>query len=104
MRYVFPLTYNRLTVIKFTRLDHRGRKWVECLCQCGEGHEARFDSVRSGKIKSCGCLNREALKRNSWQRAVKILIDDEWVTIPKLIKILRQVKGSSWIITMSKGV
>lgn len=59
-----------LTGMKFSRLEvlgkaerplttnHPGSFW-KCKCDCGEESIARSDALKSGRIKSCGCLHRE---------------------------------------------
>lgn len=43
--------------------DHYNR-YVEFICECGTIKWARFYSLTSGRIKSCGCFNKsETLKR-----------------------------------------
>lgn len=51
--------YGRLTAIKRVEsaLDIRP-VWL-FRCECGNTHIARGNDVRSGRIKSCGCLHRE---------------------------------------------
>ena len=63
--------YENLTGKKFGKLTaiayngKRGRKsyWV-CQCECGGLKEVRADSLKAGKIQSCGCLKREQDKIN----------------------------------------
>lgn len=44
-----------LTAIK--RVENRGLETMyECLCECGNTHIARASSIKSGMVKSCGCL------------------------------------------------
>lgn len=57
----FDLTgeiFGRLTVIGF---DHKanGHKYYKCKCECGNEHIASACNLKSGMIKSCGCLKRE---------------------------------------------
>ncbi len=65
---------NRVSLagLKFTRLrvlhampDSKGSgkgryrsQWM-CVCDCGENRIVKTEGLKSGKIKSCGCLNRE---------------------------------------------
>lgn len=50
--------HGRLLIIE--ELESRnGRRWVMCLCDCGNKHEVRLSHVRTGRTKSCGCLLRE---------------------------------------------
>lgn len=50
--------FNRLTVIAEASSKNKKTYW-KCKCDCGKIIEARTDSLKSGKIKSCGCLNTE---------------------------------------------
>lgn len=47
--------FNKLTVLS----EHKIRKRIYCfcLCECGNTKDIRKDSVLSGAIKSCGCIN-----------------------------------------------
>lgn len=53
----------RLTVVAYAPdyVSPRGRHWPNCICRCdcGQMHTARADSLKSGLVKSCGCLSRE---------------------------------------------
>ena len=51
--------YGRLTVI--SRAGNIGRRtaWV-CNCDCGNPHIARGNSLRTGEVKSCGCIQQAA--------------------------------------------
>lgn len=57
---------------KFERLTAVGRigskcghaLWI-CRCECGKTTEAMSCDLKSGKVKSCGCLNDEARRKNS---------------------------------------
>ncbi|MFD1268101.1 hypothetical protein [Paenibacillus motobuensis] len=50
--------YGRLTVLK--EVEPRGYVRVFlCRCDCGNEKEITMPQLRSGKAKSCGCLNRE---------------------------------------------
>ena len=55
--------YSRLVVIGYAPdyVSPRGRHWTNCICKCdcGATHIARACSLRSGAVKSCGCLSRE---------------------------------------------
>lgn len=51
--------FNRLTIISFSHHDKGRRCHWNCLCDCGNSKVVEGNAVRSGKIKSCGCLNSE---------------------------------------------
>lgn len=52
------LTFNRLTAISWA--GHRGKKNIwNCLCECGNRSIVEIGSLKSGKVKSCGCYGAE---------------------------------------------
>jgi len=54
--------FGRLTVInKFTK---NRRSYAECLCSCGNKTIVRYDCLKDGNTKSCGCLKKEQDKIN----------------------------------------
>lgn len=51
--------YGRLVVIEeVERRGKYGRRWL-CRCDCGNEKIVAMNQLRTGKTKSCGCLNRE---------------------------------------------
>lgn len=43
-----------------------GRRYVLVKCECGSTKVVRYDSVKSGRVKSCGCLvSKSAVRTNS---------------------------------------
>ncbi len=55
--------YGRLTVQNFAYKKLEGkinRMFWNCLCSCGNFSEVRVDHLTSGRIQSCGCLQKEA--------------------------------------------
>lgn len=54
--------FNRLTVISVVEERPAGRNLILCRCECGKTFEARPDRVRSGRLRSCGCFQRDALQ------------------------------------------
>lgn len=66
--------FNRLTVIEY---DHsaKGHKYYKCQCECGNIHIVNGTNIKTGKVKSCGCLlkeKREKVKeQNKKQQASK---------------------------------
>lgn len=49
--------YSGLTVISSLPSKSRKARWL-CRCSCGERVEVSGDSLRQGKVTSCGCLYR----------------------------------------------
>ena len=51
--------YNKLTAVRFDHMDgHRNAYWI-FQCDCGNKKIARVSHIKSGNIKSCGCLRKE---------------------------------------------
>ena len=51
--------FGRLTVIGRAENSAKGEaRWI-CMCDCGKEHTVSGSYLRTGKSKSCGCLNRE---------------------------------------------
>lgn len=59
--------FGRLTLTGVTyfkeQSGHR-RRIVEAKCECGVIRDYVFDSIKRGKIRSCGCLLRDSLKES----------------------------------------
>lgn len=60
------LTFGRLTAISPTNLLNR-RGWT-CSCACGSISHVVTNNLRSGKIKSCGCLQSERTSASNRER------------------------------------
>ena len=60
--------YNMLTVIKFNHSNKKSRKsyWL-CKCECGNEKVICGNSLKTGNVKSCGCL----LKRGNTKHGLK---------------------------------
>ena len=61
--------FGRLTTIRALRKRNDFRKvvWI-CKCSCGKQTEVISQGLRSGKTKSCGCLNEELKIGNTRSR------------------------------------
>ena len=56
--------FGRLTVI--SRAPNQGRRVMwQCVCDCGNEHTVNADNLARGRIKSCGCLNKDTLVTRS---------------------------------------
>lgn len=52
--------FERLTILsEDTERSNGNHKYYICKCDCGNIKSVRSDLLRSGRTKSCGCLNRE---------------------------------------------
>lgn len=54
--------FHRLTVLGYER-NSQGRGQYRCRCVCGKTVFAEAHQLNSGRVKSCGCLRWEGLKR-----------------------------------------
>ena len=55
--------YGRLLVLhEFAEANRVAAKWV-CRCDCGTETIVRGNALRSGTIRSCGCLQKEKARR-----------------------------------------
>ena len=59
---------NMLTVISEAGRNSRGNVLWLCLCDCGNTKIMRSDQMKSGNSKSCGSLQREAVRRMMTER------------------------------------
>lgn len=51
--------YGRLTVLeKSIERGNRNQIKYKCICECGSIHTVTGESIRSGKSKSCGCIQK----------------------------------------------
>ena len=50
--------FGRLTVIEVSERKKKHLYWL-CKCECGNVKSVAGSGLKSGKIKSCGCLNEE---------------------------------------------
>ena len=69
MGVVIDLTgqkFGRLKVIDFAGLEKNNQALWLCKCECGNTKNIRGRDLKTGKILSCGCWNREVvIKRNT---------------------------------------
>jgi hypothetical protein len=57
--------FNRLTVIKKVGIHKRYRTYLyECKCDCGVVKTFVGSRVKSGSVKSCGCLQKQRAREN----------------------------------------
>ena len=55
------------TVIKRAPNNHRNQAMWLCRCRCGTERIVDGYSLRSGQSKSCGCLQKEIVRRNNFK-------------------------------------
>jgi hypothetical protein len=52
--------FGRLLVVDFAGRDHKKRRLWNCKCDCGNEKTQTYGSLTVNKVKSCGCLIKEA--------------------------------------------
>lgn len=57
-------TYGRLTVIRFDGKISKENAWL-CLCTCGKERRVQGNNLKSGHVRSCGCLKIEVAGKQS---------------------------------------
>src|ERR1019366_3761566 len=78
---VVPAVGSRLTVLS------RDGTYAQCRCACGVVKLLRVDGVRSGAVRSCGCLSREVKqKRGEWNRDQGKLTEEQ---VTELVEVYR---------------
>ncbi|MCC0724454.1 hypothetical protein [Clostridioides sp. ZZV14-6104] len=97
--------FGRLTAIKATNEKAKSGHYIWlCQCTCGNEIEVIENSLTTGKTKSCGCLQKEATKKNI-KLAIKAnkeknIIDNTNLTLLKKTEAYSnsktKVRGVSW--------
>jgi hypothetical protein len=70
------LKYGRLTILRegnSIKYSKTIMKKVFCKCDCGNEKEIDLNSIKRGKSKSCGCLNKELSKKTSTTHGLAML-------------------------------
>jgi hypothetical protein len=60
--------YNRWTVLKYEGTNHLKKSQFLCRCDCGKEKVVTLGNLKTGQSKSCGCLNDENRKGNTWSK------------------------------------
>lgn len=101
--------YGKLKVIKFTGVKETGRSCIdrasmfECECECGSIKEYIGFELKSGNVKSCGCLVHDKQKEKSpkWT-GYKGLSGSSWNRIVRNCKNNRRFKRRNFKFTITK--
>ena len=48
--------FNKLEILHEVPTTEKCRRYVRCRCECGSEKTVRYDGIKSGRVKSCGCL------------------------------------------------
>lgn len=57
--------HNRLTVVGFAGVSSKHHAMWVCVCECGSNTTVAGHALRSGSVKSCGCLRDEYGKKRA---------------------------------------
>jgi len=61
-------------------------KWHQalwtCVCDCGKEKVLSTNTLNSGNVQSCGCLQKEIVRRNNWKGHGEIGMD-YWTSLQK---------------------
>ncbi len=75
--------FGRLTIVKEIARNN-GRRRFLCRCICGNLREVNLSNMRTGQVKSCGCLKDDVLmKRNVTHGLSKHPLFIKWCAIKK---------------------
>jgi hypothetical protein len=64
----------KLQVVELSHKNKWGAYYIKCQCDCGNITTTDFSSLNKSKVKSCGCLQREAVK-NTGTKNKKYTVD-----------------------------
>ncbi len=56
-------TFGRLTVVRRVANSRSGQTKFECICECGATTTVQSGNLKTGHIKSCGCLSRDTTSK-----------------------------------------
>lgn len=56
--------FGRLTVIGYSHSDHNNKSYWACVCECKNERKVQTSMLRSGRTRSCGCLQREKASKS----------------------------------------
>lgn len=85
--------YGKLTIIEETDIKKSGKIYVKAMCDCGNTKIIQMSHIRTGRIKTCGCYQKESVgersKRDYQERYNKLrIIKEVERTIPKYRRVL----------------
>lgn len=72
--------FGKLTVLKKLEERKRGKIAYECMCDCGNVAVVIGSDLKSGHVKSCGCLhgNDHKLSRTRIYNTVRYRLNRGW--------------------------
>lgn len=80
--------FGKLTVVELLQERKNGKKYYNCLCECGNYIKLRSTDLRNKKRDSCGCAGRAGAPKKIWKWHNKDY------TIDELCNLANRSKGS----------
>lgn len=59
--------FNKLTFLKYVKLDKFGKALWECQCDCGKIKTLNASAIKANLTTSCGCNKSKALRKNGYE-------------------------------------
>jgi len=84
--------FNSLTAIRRVKSRGRATMWL-CLCDCGREKPIATSDLRSGHIRSCGCLRHGARS-----------LDDALVRVIGMRRHMARRRGIEWTVANSEAI
>lgn len=69
----------KLQVVELSHKNKWGAYYIKCQCECGNTTTTDFSSLNKSKVKSCGCLQKEAVKYTGTKNKKYIIDIDKLV-------------------------
>jgi len=82
--------FGKLKVLEFSHQDKWGNMRFKCLCDCGNIHVTKGATLRSGKTRSCGCGQLEAVTTHGKSRTLG------YYKVHSLLRRRRKGRRSNW--------
>ena len=80
--------FGKLTVVELLQERKNGKKYYNCLCECGNYIKLRSTDLRNKKRDSCGCDKSAGAPKKIWNW------HDKDYTIDKLCKLANRSESS----------
>lgn len=63
------IKFGRLLAIDLSHRDKKGRPYWNCICDCGNKRVVDIYSLKSGRTKSCSCLQKEKASNSAYNKS-----------------------------------
>lgn len=65
IKNIIGTKYSKLTILEYLGSDSKYRSMVKVVCECGNITKVRLSALKYGSTTSCGCANKEAVKKSA---------------------------------------